>query len=43
MRTTGANVFHVRGDRVTRLVVYFDRARALSDLGLTPKTSSRRS
>jgi hypothetical protein len=43
MRTTGANVFHVRGDRVTRLAIYFDRARAFSDLGLAPKTSSRRS
>jgi len=43
MRTNGANVFHVRGDRVTRLVIYFDPARALSDLGLAPKTSSRRS
>jgi hypothetical protein len=30
----GANLFHVNGARVTRLVVYFDYARALADLGL---------
>jgi ketosteroid isomerase-like protein len=30
-----AHLFHVCGDRVVRLVVYFDRERALADLGLT--------
>jgi ketosteroid isomerase-like protein len=30
----GANVFHIRGSKVTRLVIYFDHARALDDLGL---------
>jgi len=34
IRTKGANVLHVRGGKVTRLVAYWDRERALADLGL---------
>jgi ketosteroid isomerase-like protein len=34
MQAKLANLFHVRGGKVTRLVVYFDLDRALADLGL---------
>jgi len=30
----GANVFHIRDHKVTRLDTYFDKRRALADLGL---------
>ncbi|HWW90457.1 MAG TPA: hypothetical protein VNY35_06740 [Solirubrobacteraceae bacterium] len=35
MRTAGANLFHIRDVKVTRLVIYLDRERASTDLGLT--------
>ena len=34
MRTIGANLFHIRGGKVTRLVLYWDRERALEAVGL---------
>jgi hypothetical protein len=30
----GAAIYHVRGNRVVRLVVYWDREDAFADLGL---------
>jgi len=34
VRAEGADLFHLRGGRVTRLVIYFDLQNALADLGL---------
>jgi hypothetical protein len=34
MRAKGANLFHIRGGRVTKLVLYWHRERAFADLGL---------
>lgn len=34
----GASLFHIRDGKVTKLLLYFDRARALADLGLGPET-----
>jgi ketosteroid isomerase-like protein len=39
----GVNLFHVRGGKVTKLVIYFDRERALADLGLPSEAGSPRS
>ena len=33
----GAYIFELHGGRVTRHVVYFDRDRAIAELGLTPE------
>jgi ketosteroid isomerase-like protein len=35
MRTKGAELFHVREGKVTRLVIYFSRHNAFADLGLS--------
>ncbi|HEY4426810.1 MAG TPA: hypothetical protein VGN08_01240 [Solirubrobacteraceae bacterium] len=34
MRTGGANLLHVRDGKVTKMVIYFHRDRALADLDL---------
>ena len=43
MRTKAANLYHVRGGKVTRLVIYMDRERAFADLGLPSEAGSPRS
>lgn len=40
MSAKGASVFHIHGGKVTRLVFYWDRERALADLGLAPQAGS---
>jgi ketosteroid isomerase-like protein len=39
MRDMGANLFRLRSGRVTQLALYWDRQRALTDLGLAPDDS----
>ena len=40
MGTLGANLFQLRDGRVIRLVLYWDRVRMLSDLGLSADTGA---
>ncbi|HXW59816.1 MAG TPA: hypothetical protein VEJ23_10110 [Solirubrobacteraceae bacterium] len=35
-----ANLFHMRGGKVTRLVAYWNRERAFADLGLAPDSGA---
>jgi ketosteroid isomerase-like protein len=42
IRPEGAAVFHVRSGKVTKFIGYFDRDRALADLGLAPEAESPR-
>ena len=39
-RARQPNLFHVRGGKVSRVVIYLDNERALAELGLAPDTGS---
>ena len=41
MRTEPASLFEIRDGKVGRLVLYYDRERAYSDLGLAPEGDGR--
>jgi hypothetical protein len=43
MRTKGAELFQVRGGKVVKFVIHWQRERALTDLGLASETGSSRS
>lgn len=36
LRPSAANLFHIANGKVTRVVTYYDRERALTELGVTP-------
>jgi ketosteroid isomerase-like protein len=40
MRGEGANLFHLKAGKVTRLALYFDRELALADAGLAAESDS---
>jgi hypothetical protein len=40
MQAKAANLFHIRGGKVTRLISYTDRANALADRGLPSEADS---
>jgi ketosteroid isomerase-like protein len=42
VRTGGATLWQLRDGRVSKLVIYWDRDRALADLGLAPEGDSQR-
>jgi ketosteroid isomerase-like protein len=41
LRANGANLIHIHGGKVKRLVIYFERDRAFADLGLAPETDTQ--